>query len=127
MKDLIILDDEPALRLLLKEYFKSSFNVVVLEDGNSLLKFLIKQDTLPSVIIVDLAMPDMSGLDVIKEIRGNSYYDSLAIIVLSGKTESRERVECLNAGADDFMIKPFNPEELRARIQAILRRINRSL
>lgn len=126
MKDLIILDDEPALRLILKEYFKSSFNVVVLEDGSSLLKFL-KQNPLPSVIVVDLAMPDMSGLDVIKEIRGNGHYDSLAIIVLSGKTESKERVECLNAGADDFMIKPFNPEELRARIHAILRRINKSL
>lgn len=121
MKDLLIIDDEPALRLILKEYFKSSFNVILLENGKALIDFL-QTNPLPSVIVVDLLMPDMNGLDVIKEIRSHENYQALAIIVLSGKTESKERVDCLNAGADDFMIKPFNPEELRARIQAILRR-----
>ena len=126
MRNLVIIDDEPALRLILKEYFKTTFNVFVLENGNALLEFL-ENNPLPSAIVIDLLMPDMSGLEVIRKIKSHDKYEALAIIVLSGKTESKERIDCLNEGADDFMIKPFNPEELRARINAILRRINRDI
>ena len=126
MKNLLIVDDEPSLRLILKEYFKQSFNLVILENGRRCLEYL-ESNPIPEILIIDWIMPDITGLDVIKILRAQSKFDKMGIIVLSGKNESKDRIECLNVGADDFVIKPFNPEELQARINAILRSINANL
>lgn len=120
---LLVVDDEPALRLLLNEFFKDKFKVQTLNDGQSCLNFLERDR--PEALVLDLNMPDMSGLDVIKKIRSNPDFFDLAIIVLSGAESSVDRINCLEAGADDFMIKPFNPRELSARIKAIFRRTHR--
>ena len=69
-------------------------------------------------------MPDMSGIDVIKAVRASAMHKEAPIIVLSSKESSTDRIECLRTGADDYMVKPFNPDELDARIGAILRRLN---
>lgn len=122
MPILLIVDDEPALRLLLNQFFQKNFNIVTLDGGFACLKYLEEKDE-PQVLIIDLNMPDMSGVDVIKKIRSNPNWDKLAILVLSSAESSKDRINCLNSGADDFVIKPFNPEELNARINAILRRI----
>ncbi|MBS1509002.1 MAG: response regulator transcription factor [Bacteroidetes bacterium] len=122
MPILLIVDDEPALRLLLNQFFQKNFTIVTLEGGFACLKYLEEKDE-PQVLIIDLNMPDMSGVEVIKKIRSNSKWDKLAILVLSSAESSKDRINCLNSGADDFVIKPFNPEELNARINAILRRI----
>ncbi len=120
---MLIVDDEPALRMLLKEFFKKKFNSVALEDGLACIPYLEK-NTLPLLMILDLEMPGMGGLDVIKKVRGKSDWNSIIIVVLSSKESSKDRIACLRAGADDYIVKPFNPEELDARIQAILRRAN---
>lgn len=119
---LLIVDDEPALRLLLNEFLKKEFNIITLNDGASCLQFV--ERSIPEVIILDLNMPDMNGLEVIKKLRSDRLFDRIALIVLSGAENSVDRINCLEAGADDFVIKPFNPRELSARINAILRRIN---
>jgi DNA-binding response OmpR family regulator len=119
---LLIADDEPAIRLLLREFFKEQFNCVVARDGREAIEYLREND-LPWILVLDLEMPEMSGLQVIREIRKDECYDSIIILVLSSKESSKDRVECLKAGADDYLLKPFNPQELEARIQAILRRI----
>jgi DNA-binding response OmpR family regulator len=75
------------------------------------------------VIVMDLNMPGMDGLQTVKRIRQNPLWNKIAIIMLSGAENSATRIECLKAGADDFVVKPFNPEEIRVRIHAILRRI----
>ena len=64
----------------------------------------------------------MGGLDLIKQVKASDFFKSIPIIVLSGEESSEIIVNCLNAGADDFVIKPFNPKELEARIKVILRR-----
>lgn len=118
---LLIVDDEPAIRLLLNEFLQKKFNITTLNDGSSCLKYLAGSE--PNVLIIDLNMPDISGLQVIKEIRANPNWNRLAIIVLSGEESSKDRINCLRAGADDYVVKPFNPQELDARVDAILRRI----
>lgn len=122
---LLVVDDEPALRLLLNEFFKDKFKVQTMNDGQSCLGYLERET--PEALILDLNMPDMSGLDVIKKIRSNPEFFDLAIIVLSGAESSIDRINCLEAGADDFVVKPFNPRELSARIKAISRRMHRIL
>jgi DNA-binding response OmpR family regulator len=125
LPQLLIVDDEKALRLLLKEIFKKKFEVISLEGGKACLTFL-KVNPLPKVVVLDLMMPDLSGMEVIKEIRANANWEDLAIIILSAKESSIDRIAALKAGADDFLVKPFNPEELTVRIETILRRINRN-
>lgn len=126
MKTLLIVDDEPALRLLLKQFFQKEYEVVVLTNGKMCIDFL-NSNALPTALITDWNMPDMTGLDAIKHIRKNERWDALAIIVLSGRENSTDRITCLNAGADDYLVKPFNPEELKARLNAVLRRIKPSV
>jgi two-component system KDP operon response regulator KdpE len=71
-------------------------------------------------VLLDLNLPDISGLDVLRSVRSHSF---LPMIVLSGYGQDRDRVHALEAGADDFLAKPFSPEELVARVKALLRRV----
>ncbi len=125
LPQLLIVDDEKALRLLLKEIFKKKFEVISLEGGKACLNFL-KANPLPKVIVLDLMMPDLSGMEVIKAIKANPDWEDIAIIILSAKESSTDRIAALQAGADDFLVKPFNPEELTVRIETILKRINKN-
>lgn len=119
---LLVVDDEPAIRLLLSEFFKKRCRVVAVDGGRKSLEWL-NENSLPCAMIVDLNMPDMGGIEVIKQIRAQSALDGLPIIVLSSKESSQDRIQCLRAGADDYLVKPFNPEELDARLESILRRV----
>jgi len=120
---LVIVDDEPAIRLLLNEFLQKKFKITTLNGGVSAIQHFEK-NVEPDVLIIDLNMPDMSGLEVIQKIRKNPDWKRVAIIVLSGEESSKDRINCLRAGADDYVVKPFNPQELDARIDAILRRID---
>jgi two-component system phosphate regulon response regulator PhoB/two-component system alkaline phosphatase synthesis response regulator PhoP len=77
---------------------------------------------LPDLIILDLMLPDADGFDVCKQLRANSQYKDIPIIMLTAKSEEMDRVLGLEFGADDYVVKPFSPRELVARVKAILRR-----
>lgn len=120
--NLLMVDDEPTLMRLLTEFFKKDFETSGVPDGEACLEKL-ENGLLPDVIIMDLNMPGLDGLQTIKMIRQNPLWRKIAIIMLSATENSTTRIACLKAGADDFVVKPFNPEEIRVRIHAILRRI----
>lgn len=121
---LLIIDDEPSTRKILEHFLSKEFDVNLKNDGMEGMKWLESgNDT--NFIIVDLNMPNLNGKEFIKIIRSGNLYCDLPIIILSGTDESKERIECLNLGADDFMLKPFNPMEVHAKIKAILRRVKR--
>ncbi|MFN7704658.1 MAG: response regulator transcription factor [Chryseotalea sp.] len=120
--NLLIADDEPSLPVLLKEFFRKEFNSTHVPDGDSCLHH-VTHVSVPDVIILDLNMPGLDGLQTVKRIRENPEWNNIAIVMLSATENSTARIECLKAGADDFITKPFNPEEIRVRIRAILRRI----
>jgi DNA-binding response OmpR family regulator len=122
---LLIVDDEPALRLLMTEFFKERFHTITLKDGLECISY-IQNNVLPSVAIVDLEMPGMGGMEVIKKVRLKPEWNTLVIIVVSSRESSKDRISCLRAGADDYVVKPFNPEELDARIATIMRRIKQN-
>jgi len=79
-------------------------------------------EIVPDLIVTDLNTPKLGGLDLIKQIKASDFFNSIPIMVVSGEESSEMIVKCLDAGADDFVVKPFNPKELEARIRVILRR-----
>jgi DNA-binding response OmpR family regulator len=119
---LLIIDDEPSTRKILEHFLSKEFDVTLKNDGMEGMRWLESEND-PDFVIVDLNMPNLNGKEFIRIIRSGNLYSNLPIIILSGTDESKERIECLNLGADDFMLKPFNPMEVHAKIKAILRRV----
>ncbi len=120
---ILLIDDESAIQQILKQYFKDKYEVVTHNNGREALIWLY-QGNLPDIIIADINMPILNGQGFIKEIKSSGLYANIPVIMLSGEDKSEVRIKCLNAGADDFMMKPFNPRELEARLHAVLRRVN---
>lgn len=123
MRYILIIDDEETVRNFLQHYFtQMNFIVIVQPNGARALEYLLSEKP-ADIVIADLNMPIMSGMDFIKAVRNQERLRSLPIMVLSGNDKSISKIQALNVGADDYMTKPFNPEEILARINAIFRRI----
>ncbi|MCA4896606.1 MAG: response regulator transcription factor [Cytophagales bacterium] len=118
---LLVVDDEPALRLLLAAYFKKQYEVLLAENGEQALEML--KLSKPQAMVVDISMEGMDGLSLIRELRASTKWHQIPILVLSGNDTSNDRIVALRAGADDYLIKPFNPEELEVRLENIQKRM----
>jgi DNA-binding response OmpR family regulator len=123
-KTLLALDDEISILKILDFYFGKNYNVVAKQNGKEALEWM-QQGVIPDVIIADVNMPELNGIEFIKQIRSSGFFREIPLIMLSGNEGSAEKIKCLKAGADDYIIKPFNPEELEARIENIFRRIKK--
>ncbi|MGB4609686.1 MAG: response regulator transcription factor [Saccharofermentanales bacterium] len=117
---ILISDDDPVVHEALSIYLnEENYQYISVYDGEAALTaFKEKQ---PDLIILDLMMPKMSGMDVCKEIRKTS---NVPIIMLTAKGEEIDRILGLELGADDYIVKPFSPREVVARVKAVLRRAN---
>jgi two-component system KDP operon response regulator KdpE len=115
----LVVDDEPQiLRALRINLQARQFDVITAADGATALEAAKNQR--PDLLILDLGLPDLDGVDVIRALRD---WTQVPIIVLSGRVGSSDKIVALNAGADDYVTKPFNIEELLARIRAVSRRL----
>ncbi len=123
-KTLLALDDEISILKILDFYFNKNYNVVSKQNGKEALEWM-QQGVIPDVIIADVNMPELNGLEFIKQIRSSGFFRDVPLIMLSGNEGSVDKIKCLKAGADDYLIKPFNPEELEARIDNIFRRLKK--
>lgn len=122
-KTLLIIDDEPSICLILEHYFREDFHVVLKTDGRDAIKWLERANT-PDAIVADYAMPIVNGLDLIKWLRASPAHRQVPLIMLSGKDETSSKINCLRLGADDYVVKPFNPEELELRVKRLLSRVS---
>jgi len=75
---------------------------------------------IPDLVVIDLNMPEFDGFEFLKSMRLSAYFEDVPVVVLSGEESSRDRIECLRLGANDYITKPFNPEELSLRIDNLL-------
>ena len=117
---ILIVDDDLKLTALITKFLENhSFKVSSFDNPKNALAILSKKHSF-ELIILDITMPEMDGFQVLREIRKNS---TIPIIMLTARGEVSDRIVGLELGADDYMPKPFEPEELIARIQSILRRI----
>jgi two-component system KDP operon response regulator KdpE len=118
MMRVLIVEDQPQMTRALDINLKArKYEVATAPDGATALKLASRNP--PDAVLLDLGLPGLSGLDVIQGLRG---WTSLPIIVLSGRSHPAEKVATLDAGADDYLTKPFSMEELLARLRAVLRR-----
>ncbi|MFE3451293.1 response regulator [Nonomuraea sp. NPDC059194] len=118
MTRVLVVDDEPQiLRALRINLAARHYDVAVAADGGSALREAAERH--PDLVLLDLGLPDLDGVDVIHGLRG---WTSVPILVLSGRTGNQDKIEALDAGADDYVTKPFNIEELLARMRAVTRR-----
>jgi two-component system KDP operon response regulator KdpE len=115
---ILLVDDEPQItRVLRRGLIAQGYDVLTASDGDE--AFALFTQWKPHLVVTDLSMPNMGGLELCRKIRTTS---SVPIIVLSVRGEERTKVEALDAGADDYVTKPFGLDELAARVRAALRR-----
>lgn len=117
MKILLADDDVQILRALRITLAAYGYEVVAAQDGAAAVRKAI--DAHPDLLVLDLGMPGLSGMEVIEAVRG---WSSMPILVISGRSDSADKVRALDLGADDYVTKPFSAEELLARIRALSRR-----
>lgn len=119
---ILVVDDDEYISELIKLYLvKEGYNVVFAHDGVQALEVFSAE--IPDLILLDIMLPEMDGWNVCKEIRKSS---NVPIIMLSAKGENFDKVLGLELGADDYIVKPFDPSELLARVKAVLRRSNQT-
>ncbi len=119
-----VIDDEPdILELVSLHLKKANFEVKGFGDGASFLTSILRR--VPDLIILDLMLPDIDGIDLLKDLKSDNRYSSVPIIILTAKNHESERILGLELGADDYVVKPFSPRELVARVKAVLRRMTR--
>lgn len=120
MAKILIVDDDPHIRKLIRVILSDEgFTILEAEDGKDALSLLDSEKV--DLIILDIMMPNMDGWDLCENIR-TYYSDSLPILMLTAKGETAQKVKGFNLGADDYLVKPFHPAELLARIKALLKR-----
>lgn len=123
MKTVLIVDDELKITRLLRDYLQQAgFRVVTATDGPTALTEARSER--PDMIVLDLGLPGIDGLDVTRTLRKTS---DVPIIILTARAEESDRIVGLELGADDYLVKPFSPRELVARVRAVLRRVDASV
>ena len=123
-KRLLLIDDDPNLILLVKDYLEfRGYEVITAENGREALEVLERD--IPDMIICDVMMPEMDGYSLVKHVREDARTSWIPVLFLSAKGQSQDRVKGLNTGADVYMVKPFEPEELVAQVESSLKQASR--
>lgn len=121
-KTILVVEDEVDIQELVCYHLKQEgFNVERAESGDIALKMI--QSNEPDLVVLDLMLPNLSGLEVLKHVRFNMDLKSLPIIIASARTEESDIITGLELGADDYLPKPFSPKVLTAKVKALLRRV----
>jgi DNA-binding NarL/FixJ family response regulator len=125
-KRLLLIDDDPNLILLVKDYLEfRGYEVLTADNGKEALHLL--SQNLPDMIICDIMMPEMDGYALIENVRQDQRTSWIPVLFLSARGQSQDRIKGLNLGADVYMVKPFEPEELVAQVESSLKQTNRLL
>ncbi|HUE96406.1 MAG TPA: response regulator transcription factor [Longimicrobiaceae bacterium] len=119
---ILVVDDEPDISALVAYHLaRESYRVRTASSGPEALRAI--ESDVPDLVVLDLMLPGVSGLEVLREIRRQEAWKDLPVILLTAKKEETDRLEGLRLGADDYISKPFSPQEVVLRVAAVLRRV----
>ena len=122
-KKILVIDDEEHILELLKINLEfSGYDTYAYDTGKDVLEIIEK--TNPDLILLDLMLPEIDGIEICKRIRRNPKFNKIKLLILSAKSDEIDKILCLEIGADDYITKPFSLRELLARIKAIFRRVD---
>ncbi len=120
-ESILVVDDDKEIVRLVRSYLeKAGYEVFVAYDGETALHTLRREK--PDLLILDLMLPDRDGWDIARLIRADTYLAATPIIMLTARVEDSDKIVGLEIGADDYITKPFNPQEVVSRVRAVLRR-----
>ena len=117
----LIAEDDPFMRKILRQTLKDDFEVTTTENAIEALSWMEAGNPV-DIILSDIQMPHMDGKDLLDMLRASPRFQKLPIIILSSFSDSDTRIKFLKLGADDYIVKPFNPNEVKAKIASVLRR-----
>ncbi len=125
-RTILVVDDEPRIAALARDYLEhAGFAVQTAADGPSALALAQARSGGPDLVVLDLGLPGLDGLDVAKRLRADPATADLPIVMLTARDDELDKLLGLELGADDYLTKPFSPRELVARVRAVLRRSDR--
>ncbi len=119
-KSVLLVDDKQEIAKIIMLYLSSTYKVSYKENPLKAIAWL-QEGNLPDLIISDLNMPEMSGEEFRYYLKANDMFSHIPVLILSSVESSSNRIRLFEEGAEDFILKPFNPEELRVRVKRILR------
>ena len=120
MRTILVVEDEPQIAALVRDYLEHA-GFAVLAAGDGATGLALARARRPDAVVLDLGLPRVDGLDIIRALRRES---SVPIVVVTARGDETDRVTGLELGADDYVVKPFSPKELVARVRAVLRRVD---
>jgi DNA-binding response OmpR family regulator len=121
---ILIVEDDLYMQLILKEFLSNQYKTEIFVNGMDALAS-IQNGNIPDLIISDLNTAKITGLELLAQLQASDFFKSIPVIIVSGEDSSEKRILCLNSGADDYIVKPFNPAELEARVRVVLRRVGK--
>ena len=121
---ILIVEDDLYMQLILKEFLSNQYKTEIFVNGMDALAS-IQNGNVPDLIISDLNTAKITGLELLAQLQASDFFKSIPVIIVSGEDSSEKRILCLNSGADDYIVKPFNPAELEARVRVVLRRVGK--
>lgn len=120
-KTILVVDDESGIVTIVRDYLeKAGFRVLIAGDGHAALR--LARVERPNLMVLDLMLPGIDGLDIIRSLRSDPAVHLMSVIMLTARVDEADRLVGLELGADDYVTKPFSPRELVARVRAVLRR-----
>ena len=119
-RQLLIIDDKIAIAKIISVYLSAEYDITYFNTPVKAIEWLFNGNR-PDLIILDIRMPEMNGDEFLSYIKQNGLYKDIPVVVLSGEESSDIRIKMLEVGADDFILKPFNPMELKIRIRKVLK------
>lgn len=119
-KKILVVDDKSVIAKVVSMYLKE-YDCIYHSSALQSIKWLANND-LPDLIVTDLRMPEMSGREFLKYLKSNEFYKNIPVIILSSEDSTSDRIKLLEEGAVDYIVKPFNPIELKMRIKNVLMR-----
>lgn len=123
LQNILIIEDEPDIAESLRYNFeREGFKVLIAESGEKGLRFALDEQISPSLVILDIMLPGMSGMELCRRLRREPVTRKTPIIMLTAKVTEADKIAGLEIGADDYIVKPFSVKEVLARVRAVLRR-----
>ncbi|TAJ13946.1 response regulator [Marinilabiliaceae bacterium JC017] len=118
-KKLLVIDDKPEIRSLISLFLSKEYEVITTSNGQKAFEWL-HEGNFPDCVISDVDMPTVNGETFLSQIKASGVFKDIPVIILSSLQSSKDRIRLLQLGAHDFIVKPFNPEELKIRIEKVV-------